>query len=412
MAYVLEKLSKMNDVRVLIKELVYMNQINYDKTFELFKQKEAYSNNIIRTNENKDNDKCRIVPERSIKTDKQKKNNNSNIVKSQVKIVSVEKVCLRPFNSQNNSSSSIKDRTINTSKAITTSSFYSSNKGNLSRSPNSLGKSFYSLGQRSNTKESNILNKKQKCLAFTNINKGSKDKKIIVLPRSIKPTTEYVNSEISNLKIKKNKTAFNQSLEKTIHNQYNNNVTCVKEHKYIEEKNISQRPASVIPLKSNSNKPKNITGLTSKKNILKNSKPKDFEPVIKNSNIPNIQLNVEINHHKPLSRKDNQSSRIINNSTTTSYPRTQQKNKMEEAQTSVNIKLTVNNHSIQKKQSQLGLKILNKNNQSNTNKGHQSKIDFTILKVVSNKEISSLIRSKTSMDKSNRCKVLNSMQAK
>ena len=40
MAYVLEKLAKVNDVRPYIKEIVDMNQINYDRAFELFKQKD------------------------------------------------------------------------------------------------------------------------------------------------------------------------------------------------------------------------------------------------------------------------------------------------------------------------------------------------------------------------------------
>lgn len=402
MAYVLEKLSKVNDVRVLIKELVYMNQIDYDKTFELFKQKESYHNNIIETNNyNYDDDHFRILSEPSMKAGKSKNNSNSK-PKTKVRIVSVEKVDIKPFSSQNNSSTTIKDskNIINNSKVITTTSFYSTNKTNTSQSSSSLGKSFCSLGQKSNSKG--------KCLAFSNINKVSKDKKVIVLPKTRMPKTEYIDSEISTIKIKKTKTALNQSLEKTLykHNKYNNIVTKFESDKFIEEKETSQRPASVIPLKTNSNKASNIIGLNFKQAIIKEKKQKEDDPTNKRPNIPNIQLNVDISKSKPLLAKGNQSNRITNNNlqTTTPYPHTQRKSKIGNSQTSVNMKQSGKNQSLQNKPTQVAVKLSCKNKTKDQNKDHQSKSDFKIIKVISNKELSCLMRSKTSMDKSNHFK--------
>lgn len=82
MAYVLEKLSKVNDVRPVINEIIYLNQINYDKAFQLFKHKNEDQENI-----DEDNDKNK---DKTNDQDKKAINNLNTQQSKKMKIVEVK----------------------------------------------------------------------------------------------------------------------------------------------------------------------------------------------------------------------------------------------------------------------------------------------------------------------------------
>lgn len=87
MAYVLEKLSKIFDVRLIIKEIIFLNQLNYDKAFELFKHKEKSK----ATNDNESLIKGMIHNNQPnlIKNNRKKSDGNGY---TQLKILNIEKI--------------------------------------------------------------------------------------------------------------------------------------------------------------------------------------------------------------------------------------------------------------------------------------------------------------------------------
>ena len=227
MAYVLEKLAKVNDVRPYIKEIVDMNQINYDRAFEIFKHKD-------------NNNSSEGSPLKS-----------SAGLKGQLKIVKVEKIAQNaPPNSKiekNNLNSKGNKIKSNTKK----SSQYPNQNLNINNKLSlSSGKSFRSSAQRSISKEdnNNINNTPNKPSPFkmaTHLNNNNnKDQRVKLIPNGSK----IVNDHPTQKKKAKSSVIMNENSNRAL-SKGKRPKTSSKFN--IGHPEISKRPKSVIPLKVN-----------------------------------------------------------------------------------------------------------------------------------------------------------------
>ena len=176
MSYVLEKLSKVYDVRPYIKEIVDMNQINYDRVYEIFKQRDNsfnYNNNELNFINN---------------------NNNKN---QSLKIVKIEKISKSPLKK----------------KEIAQNLLVFKNNSNS-------GKSFRERGGNSleTTKNNEILANQKQINQFTTFkyNSKEKEKQIKIIPKINNiDDDDKINLNENNNLLKKN-TFEKQSIKKSI----------------------------------------------------------------------------------------------------------------------------------------------------------------------------------------------------
>jgi hypothetical protein len=301
MSYVLEKLSKVNDVRPYIKEIVDMNQINYDRVYEIFKQRDNSFNynskelNFI-NNGNNDNN-----------------SNNSKKKNQSVKIVKVEKISKSP----------LKKKEIAQNLLCW--------KNNLNS-----GKSFRERGGNSleTTKNNEMLSNSQKQnnqfsgFKYNTIyNSKEKEKQVKIIPQiNYDELKSKINLNDNNFIISKKKTFEKQVIKKSIlfkRPSSKDKKTINQERTYeIEKMEVAKRPASVIPLKvenkneknkknnisfkiPNSNKNKNKNN---NNNLLNNNnnKSKQQKSINENNNNNNINNTNKIN--KSLESKENENN--------------------------------------------------------------------------------------------------------
>ena len=242
MAYVLEKLAKVNDVRPYIKEIVDMNQINYDRAFELFKQKDD------------------VTPTEGTPI------KGANGLKGQLKIVRVEKIA------SNGTAKTETNHTItNTKQTKNKSNNTKSNSLNINNKLNSSsGKSFRSSAQRSVSKEDNNTPNKQSPFKINNhLNNNSKEQKVKLIPPNGNKMNINTNFPQPQMQKKKTKSSMINDNSNRIFSKDKRNNTASRFN--LPQAEISKRPKSVIPLKVNELKSHN----TKSNNInIKATKPK------------------------------------------------------------------------------------------------------------------------------------------
>lgn len=381
-AYVLEKIAKGNDVRVLIKEIVYMNQIHYDKAFELFKTKETDDRLIEECSQylvNTVKDKiCSINEEKEI--DDQKG----------IKILNVEKIELNHQNTQlktNNESLYIKQpiRQINSYKdnSVGNHQLMSNQMLNLDKSlensNNLTGKLFRSFGNISKSKSKDgfhiVTNNNNNLFSKFKTIHRKKNERVKLLPK-VKDEDRKIEEGENAIKIIRNKS---RSL---INDKRSNIIIPIetsKEYNSIapELNHSTKRPSSVIPLKIQ----KDETTLINKKKIIKQ---KDQQST--NTSEPSSITN----QNKMISIKENQSSRasLHNIQTTTADI---QSHRIEDTHNSINLKIPNKKQSTLQKKKQMTLKLINvqaKKTSLNNN--------CNIIKIITNKTVSAFNRSKKS----------------
>ena len=281
MSYVLEKLSKVNDVRPYIKEIVDMNQINYDRVYEIFKQRDNSFN--FNNNNNKE---LNFI-------------NNSNNNKNQsLKIVKIEKISKSPLKK----------------KEIAQNLLSWKNNSNS-------GKSFRERGGNSleTTKNNEIFYNQKQINQFATFkyNSKEKEKQIKIIPQ-INNDEDKINE--NNL-LKKN-TFEKQSIKKSIlfkRPSSKDKKTINQERTYeIEKLEIAKRPASVIPLKVDNKNDKNkkifkISNNKNNNNKENNNKENNNNNKENNNNNNNNNKNNINNKDNNINNKDNNSNNKLKN---------------------------------------------------------------------------------------------------
>ena len=313
MAYILEKLAKVNDVRIYIKEIVEMNQVNYDKAFQIFKQKDTTT-----INNNNNNNNVNVSPVKgalgmkgqlkvvkveklaqnviTINLDNEQGNNNTNVINKNNNTIN-KKLTLCQINNNNNN---INNEMLNIPNKTMTN--WLTCKNNTNKTNSNTGKSFRSSGQRSISREdhnnsnnitsnktnnnNNSNNTPKKKSSFKN-SKIQKEEKVKLLPSHFN-----INTNTAELEYEKKK-AKSSGLCDEINTSSNNNNNHLKRFMsknknsnnklYLSKAEITKRPKSVIPLKINDIKP------TTKMPTYNNT----------SSSIQNTNTNIN-NNNKPL----------------------------------------------------------------------------------------------------------------
>ena len=250
MSYVLEKLSKVYDVRPYIREIVEMNQINYDRVYELFKQRDSLDS--------------------MLKISEEKR-------KSKVKIVSVEKVTLTKSTNKKGDLNLIDYNNNSHNNSINNSNNYSNNNNNsnynwnksISQKNSNTGKSFRVKGGSVESNQNQMSKNSHQVTPFKySTIYNSKEKEVKLLPNTTIHIKDIIRNGDKNINLNKNIT---RPLSK------DKNFNSKQRALVMEKLEKIKRPASVIPLKAGEEKKilkKSVTKIdirTNKKDFNKNN---------------------------------------------------------------------------------------------------------------------------------------------
>lgn len=411
MAYILEKIAKGSDVRVLIKEIVNMNHIDYDKAFELFKNKE---------NDNKLIEECNKDLFDKYSNEEENEVNMISSIKGKIQIINVEKRDTKQINNRYNSLSipktikpnvkQINDLVDNANiinnnnqssflSALVTS-FNSVENKSIQYNNDLTGKLFRSFGNTCKSKSKDgfctVKTNNNPFLKYKNNNRN-KSEKVKLLPKARfedRKTEEDYNKLI--IMKAKSKNSMNGQCNSTINaNEISKDLNSLNIETEISINKSNKRPASVIPLKPNSLKKKSEEIASSpyykSKNILSFKQKQKHQHQQQQHSNGSIPTTIEQNSNKLFLIKGNQSSRasLHNLPTTISNPCSHRVNNIEDTQSSISSKLS----------SKENKKKSNKKYINSQPKKSQLENDSKILKIISNKTILAFNRSKTSSEK-------------